>query len=84
MFVAASDIERARHWHRGLPGLAPGGEIQFGHLHVLPMAEGSGLVLDSKGSSGPHDGMPAFHFDTSMCMRLANRLLLPAPPGYGR
>ncbi|CAN7502747.1 VOC family protein [Devosia sp. LjRoot16] len=65
VFVPVSDIERARDWYRGLFGLEPGGEIFFGHIHVLPMVEGSGLVLDSKGFAGPHDKKPAFHFNTS-------------------
>ena len=65
VFVPVSDIERARDWYRSLLGLQPGGEIVFGHIHVLPMTEGSGLVLDSKGFAGPHDKKPAFHFNTS-------------------
>lgn len=65
VFVPVSDIERARDWYRALLGLAPGGEVFFGHIHVLPMTEGSGLVLDSKGFAGPHDKKPVFHFNTS-------------------
>jgi catechol 2,3-dioxygenase-like lactoylglutathione lyase family enzyme len=65
VFVPVSDIERARDWYSALLGLAPGGEVFFGHIHVLPMTEGSGLVLDSKGFAGPHDKKPVFHFNTS-------------------
>lgn len=65
VFIPVSDIERSRDWYRGLLGLGPGGEILFGHLYVVPMREGSGLVLDSKGYTGPHDRKPAFHFKTS-------------------
>lgn len=64
VFVPVSDIERSRDWYRAFLGLEPGGEILFGHLHVLPMQAGSGLVLDSKGFTGPHDRKPAFHFNT--------------------
>lgn len=64
VFVPVSDIERARDWYRGLVGLEPGGEILFGHIYVMPMKSGSGLVLDSKGFVGPHDKKPAFHFNT--------------------
>jgi catechol 2,3-dioxygenase-like lactoylglutathione lyase family enzyme len=65
VFVPVSDIERSRDWYRALLGFEPGGEILFGHLHILPMRDGSGLVLDSKGFSGPHDRKPIFHFNTS-------------------
>jgi catechol 2,3-dioxygenase-like lactoylglutathione lyase family enzyme len=64
VFVPVSDIERARDWYRAFLGLEPSGEIFFGHIHVVPMAAGSGLVLDSKGFAGPHDRKPAFHFNT--------------------
>jgi catechol 2,3-dioxygenase-like lactoylglutathione lyase family enzyme len=64
VFVPVRDIEAARDWYRALLGHAPGGEILFGHLHVVPMQAGSGLVLDSKGFAGPHDRKPAFHFNT--------------------
>ncbi len=64
VFVPVSDIGRARDWYRTLLGLEPGGEILFGHLHVVPMRDGSGLVLDSKDYSGPHERKPAFHFNT--------------------
>jgi catechol 2,3-dioxygenase-like lactoylglutathione lyase family enzyme len=65
VFIPVSDVEKARDWYRGLLGLQPGGDILFGHLHVVPMRAGSGLVLDSKGFAGPHDRMPVFHFNTS-------------------
>ncbi|MDB5542648.1 MAG: hypothetical protein JWQ89_4375 [Devosia sp.] len=65
VFVPVRDIEAARDWYRGLLGLEPGGEILFGHLHVVPMRAGSGLVLDSRDFAGPHDNKPVFHFNTS-------------------
>ena len=65
VFVPVRDIEAARDWYRTLLGHEPGGEILFGHLHVVPMQAGSGLVLDSKGFAGPHDSKPAFNFNTS-------------------
>lgn len=64
VFVPVSDIERSRDWYRALLGLKPGGEIYFGHIHVVPMTAGSGLVLDSKDFTGPHDQKPVFHFKT--------------------
>lgn len=64
VFVPVSDIEKARDWYRRFLGLEPGGETFFGHIHVVPMKAGSGLVLDSKGFAGPHDRKPAFHFNT--------------------
>jgi catechol 2,3-dioxygenase-like lactoylglutathione lyase family enzyme len=63
VFVPVSDIESARDWYCRLLGLEPV-EILFGHLAVLPMREGSGLVLDGKDFAGPHDRQPLFHFDT--------------------
>ena len=64
VFVPVSDIAKARDWYRALLGLPAGGEILFGHLHVLPMRNGSGLVLDSKGFDGPQDRKPIFHFNS--------------------
>jgi len=65
IFVPVSDIERSRDWYRAFFGLEPGGEVLFGHIYVVPMAAGSGLVLDSKDYIGPHDRKPAFHINTS-------------------
>ena len=62
VFVPVSDIVAARDWYCGLLGTTPG-EIAFGHLYVLPMRGGSGLVLDSKGFAGPHANKPIFHFN---------------------
>ena len=64
VFVPVSDIERSRDWYRAFLGLEPGGDILFGHIHVVPMQGGSGLVLDSQAFTGPHDCKPAFHFNT--------------------
>jgi len=64
VFVPVSDIGAARDWYCGILGLEPKGDILFGHLYVVPMRGGSGLVLDSKGFAGPNDRKPAFHFNT--------------------
>ena len=63
IFVPVRDIEAARDWYCGILGLEPG-EVLFGHIYVLPMRDGSGLVLDSKGFERPHDAKPVFHFMT--------------------
>jgi catechol 2,3-dioxygenase-like lactoylglutathione lyase family enzyme len=63
VFVPVSNIVNARDWYCRLLGLEPV-EVLFGHLAVLPVQEGSGLVLDSKDFAGPHDRKPIFHFDT--------------------
>ena len=63
VFVPVRDVEAARDWYCGLLGL-PRGEVLFGHLYVVPMRDGSGLVLDSKDFVGPHAGKPIFHFNT--------------------
>lgn len=64
IFVPVSNIEAARTWYCDLLGIKPTDEILFGHIYVVPMVAGSGLVLDSKGFCGPHDRKPAFHFNT--------------------
>lgn len=63
VFVPVRDIAAARDWYCRLLG-QEAGEILFGHLYVLPMREGSGLVLDSRGFSGPHATKPLFHFNS--------------------
>lgn len=63
IFVPVSNIEAARDWYSDFLGLEKG-EVLFGHLYLVPMGAGSGLALDSKGYSGPHDRKPAFHFNT--------------------
>ncbi|GAB3806921.1 VOC family protein [Virgibacillus kimchii] len=64
VFIPVSDIEKARDWYCDILGLNPDGEIQFGHLYVIPM-EGTGIVLDSKiYSEGSVFRTPAFHFNT--------------------
>lgn len=47
VFIPVSNIENARDWYCDILGVTADGEIQFGHLYVLPM-EGTGIVLDSK------------------------------------
>ena len=64
VFVPVRDVEAARDWYCGLLGLPADGDILFGHLYVVPMREGSGLVLDSKGFAGPHASKPIFHFNS--------------------
>jgi catechol 2,3-dioxygenase-like lactoylglutathione lyase family enzyme len=63
VFVPVSDIHAARDWYCRLLGL-PAGEALFGHLYVVPMRDGSGLVLDSKDFAGPHRSRPVFHLNT--------------------
>lgn len=62
VFIPVRDIEKARDWYCDLLGLKTDGEIQFGHLYVLPM-EGTGIVLDSKIYSEAFK-TPMFHFNT--------------------
>jgi catechol 2,3-dioxygenase-like lactoylglutathione lyase family enzyme len=64
VFIPVSDIQAARDWYCSILDLEPGGDIAFGHLYVVPMRDGSGLVLDSKDFTGPHDRKPLFHFNT--------------------
>ncbi|WP_100010532.1 VOC family protein [Lentibacillus sediminis] len=64
VFIPVSNIEKARDWYCEILGLPVDGEIQFGHLYVLPM-KGAGVVLDSKIFS--EDAIfrtPALHFNT--------------------
>lgn len=63
VFVPVRDINAARDWYCRLLEL-PAGETLFGHLYVLPMRDGPGLVLDSKNFAGPHESKPLFHFNT--------------------
>src|SRR5690625_3857666 len=64
VFIPVSDIEKARDWYCDILGLNPDGEIQFGHLYVIPM-NGTGIVLDSKIYAEDRVfKAPAFHFNT--------------------
>ncbi|MFD1851330.1 VOC family protein [Oceanobacillus bengalensis] len=64
VFIPVSNIEKARDWYCEILGLDTKGEIQFGHLYMLPM-NGSGIVLDSKIYSKDNVfRTPAFHFNT--------------------
>ncbi|EMR07301.1 Glyoxalase-like domain protein [Bhargavaea cecembensis DSE10] len=47
VFIPVSNIEKARDWYCDILGLKADGDIQFGHLYVIPM-QGTGIVLDSK------------------------------------
>lgn len=64
VFLPVRDIEASRTWYCDLLGLARRPDILFGHICVIPMTDGSGLVLDSKGFVAPRTGTPAFHFDS--------------------
>ncbi|WP_042222316.1 VOC family protein [Oceanobacillus manasiensis] len=64
VFIPVKNIEEARDWYSDILGLEKEGEIQFGHLYVLPM-DGTGIVLDSKIYS--EDSIfkaPAFHLNS--------------------
>jgi catechol 2,3-dioxygenase-like lactoylglutathione lyase family enzyme len=64
VFIPVKDIEKARDWYCDLLGIEAAGEIQFGHLYVIPM-EGTGIVLDSKIYSEKNlFKAPVFHFNT--------------------
>ncbi|MGA4518709.1 VOC family protein [Solibacillus silvestris] len=64
VFIPVSNIEKARDWYCDILGVTADGEIQFGHLYVLPM-EGTGIVLDSKiYSVDKVFKTPAFHLNT--------------------
>jgi catechol 2,3-dioxygenase-like lactoylglutathione lyase family enzyme len=64
VFIPVRDIGKARDWYCEILGLHPDGEIQFGHLYVIPM-EGTGIVLDSKIYAEDRVfRIPAFHFNT--------------------
>lgn len=64
VFIPVKDIEKARDWYCDILGIEPSGEIQFGHIYVLPMA-GTGVVLDSKiYSKDKTFQTPMFHFNT--------------------
>ncbi|KEZ50034.1 VOC family protein [Metabacillus indicus] len=63
VFVPVSDVEKARDWYCSILGVEPQGEIQFGHIYVLPM-QGTGAVLDSKiYREGEASKVPLFHFN---------------------
>ncbi|MTH55051.1 VOC family protein [Bacillus mangrovi] len=64
VFIPVQNIEKARDWYCRLLNVKADGEIQFGHLYILPM-KGPGIVLDSKIYSPEHTfKTPAFHFNT--------------------
>ncbi|MGM0875891.1 MAG: VOC family protein [Bacillota bacterium] len=64
VFIPVSNIEQARDWYCGMLSLPTDGEIQFGHLYVIPM-NGTGIVLDSKIYSKDNIlKAPSFHFNT--------------------
>ena len=64
VFIPVSKIEKARDWYCDILGLQKDGEIQFGHIYVLPM-KGTGIVLDSKIFSEKNILItPLFHSNT--------------------
>jgi catechol 2,3-dioxygenase-like lactoylglutathione lyase family enzyme len=64
VFIPVKDIEKARDWYCDLLGMEAEGDIQFGHLYVLPM-KGTGIVLDSKiYAENNQFKTPMFHFNT--------------------
>jgi catechol 2,3-dioxygenase-like lactoylglutathione lyase family enzyme len=65
VFLPVRDIEASRAWYCDLLGLEGIPDIEFGHICVIPMVDGSGFVLDSKGFVSPRDDKPAFHFNSN-------------------
>ena len=64
VFIPVSNIEQARDWYCDILGLKVDGEIQFGHIYVIPM-NGTAVVLDSKiFSEETRLKTPLFHFNT--------------------
>ncbi|MCQ6268662.1 VOC family protein [Fictibacillus sp. WQ 8-8] len=64
VFIPVSNIEQARDWYCDILGLQADGEIQFGHIYVIPM-NGTGIVLDSKIFSEENIvKTPLFHLNT--------------------
>ncbi|KQX57277.1 MULTISPECIES: VOC family protein [unclassified Paenibacillus] len=70
VFIPVRNIEHARDWYCRLLGIAPDGDILFGHLYALPM-DGTSLVLDQMPMWGgnepggpPTYQTPAFMFQT--------------------
>ncbi|CAM3620691.1 MULTISPECIES: VOC family protein [Brevibacillus] len=64
VFVPVRDIEKAREWYCRILGLPVEGDILFGHLYVVPMTAGSGLVLDSRiFEEETRRNSPLFHFN---------------------
>lgn len=65
VFIPVSNIENARDWYCDILGVKTDGEIQFGHLYVIPL-EGIGIVLDSKIYSRESVyTTPVFHLNTN-------------------
>ncbi|MBM7692148.1 catechol 2,3-dioxygenase-like lactoylglutathione lyase family enzyme [Peribacillus deserti] len=63
VFIPVSNIEMARDWYCEILGLQADGNIQLGHIYVLPM-NGTGIVLDSKIYSAENIiKTPLFHFN---------------------
>ena len=64
VFIPVSNIEQARDWYCDILGVPADGDIQFGHIYVIPM-NGTGIVLDSKIFSEENIlKTPVFHFNT--------------------
>ncbi|WHZ56053.1 VOC family protein [Metabacillus hrfriensis] len=63
VFIPVSNIEQSRDWYCDILGLQADGDIQFGHIYVIPL-NGTGIVLDSKIYT-EHNIIktPLFHFN---------------------
>jgi predicted enzyme related to lactoylglutathione lyase len=88
VFVPVRNVEAARDWYSRLLSISEGGETLFGHLYVVPMGDGSGLVLDSKDFAEPRNTKPIFHFNTrdvaaahARCLELGVDALSPITDG---
>ncbi|WP_096435060.1 VOC family protein [Alteribacter populi] len=65
IFIPVKNVEDARDWYCNLLGVTTDGEIQFGHIYVIPLENGIDLVLDSKIFDKRYTGTaPLFHFNT--------------------
>jgi catechol 2,3-dioxygenase-like lactoylglutathione lyase family enzyme len=70
VFVPVRDVQKAKEWYCKMLGIPEEGEVQFGHLYVLPL-DGLDLILDEMPRWGgenekgaPPYETPAFMFQT--------------------
>jgi len=65
IFIPVSNIEKAKNWYCHVFDFPRENEILFNHLYVLPMTNGTDIVLDSKiFSKEAIYKTPACHFNT--------------------
>lgn len=65
IFIPVSNIEHARDWYCHVFNFPKDNEIPFEHLFVLPMENGTNIVLDSKNFSKEIVyKKPVCHFNT--------------------